>query len=102
MIREWIVQTVYFVCVGANCKISQKGVKLGQASQNKFNVACWGWGVEATIKFYSILDMFCVLDPWKFTDCVLDPWNFKERCMELFMMIGLHTVFGVVAGNMAL
>jgi hypothetical protein len=47
---------------------------------------------EATIKFYSILDMFCVLDPL----------SFKERCMELFMMVGLHTVFGVGAGNMAL
>ncbi len=57
MIREWIVQTVYFVCVGANCKMSQKGVKLGQASQNKFNVACWGWGVEATIN--SIVSLIC-------------------------------------------
>jgi hypothetical protein len=50
MIREWIVQTVYFVCVGGNCKISQKGVKLGQASQNKFIVACWGWGVGSNNK----------------------------------------------------
>jgi len=71
MVREWIVETVYFVCKGANCKMSQKGVNLGQASQNKFIVACWGWGVEATIKFYGasikfygIFDMFCVLDPW--------------------------------------
>ncbi len=58
------MQTVYFVCVGVNCKMCQKGVKLGQASQNKFIVACWGLGVEATIKFYGTLDMFGILDPW--------------------------------------
>jgi hypothetical protein len=64
MIREWIMQTVYFECVSVNCKMCQKGGKLGQASHNKFIVACWGWGVEATKKFYGIFDMFCILDPW--------------------------------------